>query len=48
MEYPFTEDPLIFGDKDANNRGQAIAVQHSVDSRIIKKNLVKIQERYPG
>ena len=41
MEYPFTEDTLIFGSKDDNNRGQAIAVQRSVESRIIKKNLVK-------
>ena len=42
VEYPFTTDPAVLGDTKTNNRGQAIAVQRSVENRLIKKGLVDV------
>ena len=42
VEYPFMTDPAVLGNAKINNRGQAIAVQRSVENRLIKKGLVDV------
>ena len=45
VEYPFMVDPEVLGNAKVNNRGQAIAVQRSVENRLIKRGLVDVYNR---
>ena len=40
VQYPFTTDLIILGNAQLNNRGQATAVQCSVENRLIKNGMM--------